>query len=862
MVMEGILRWSHHDESLDICVMTDYNPLNGNIVPGSFVHVTKQQNYISCECDIYKHLRGIAYENQVDMHQEIILDTTMTCMHCRLFDEELSNAIGMIQRENVNLPWALNSVNKSLQYMNDPIQLAGSVLIGGTTKFSIKSQDNLCAFVNITFNNNKCFAKCTNGICSAQMQNRKKIPKTASLQNVTNLCEHMKTIAEHLDYIKSFFPEHFEDGADVGNVDTEETPNNDDVGIADGLKNGTFNTETGLWKYPALSDHTPKQMMDEDLVHHTQLRNKCSSFGHLETDKGFKVYLLKPSHDSAGDHCQCGSEFDYSEEKYEHISTAVLYTRQSALECACYNLKCSNNTCTITYQQEAERRGIFFYSAKTAVADEVGWDFISSVQSSKTSFRGFCSEMTRRYQTNEIGAQPFLSGNTFIAYIFAWLSAFKIDFQKEIDPICKHDPSVLACDGTHIGVSVKNMNLQHAVTEPELQEVVKPLHKRAQRVLVYEQNARRHLKYITRKILGKINPDEILPPEEEERRNDMMLLEIQNMNHQQLTQFIELYVDNTQNREVTLAIARVMQMFCVDASMSSGLPFRSHPVLIQILDSITNTGHVGPSLFEMNKYNKQVASLLGICVQNHCSDVVVSFLLYLIQRIIDVHRENRPVQPANEIPNSYDPRKGVAYYFTETGNQIREMPVYDIPGNHRGNFDDAPTVDEPCTKNNPGVSFGGYGYVFLWFCLIHGHSYGFHLIAGDEGRKDPFSSLFKYKPTAPDEIFYDNTCQLNEYCLNREPGYFLSTRFWHDLFHALGHKCGCNFKSGRVCGLEGMNTEICEQVNAFLKCIKFTASHLSQEHFAFFLQFFLYLLNKEKTAKHNKLCTVAVSGHL
>ena len=26
------------------------------------------------------------------------------------------------------------------------------------------------------------------------------------------------------------------------------------------------------------------------------------------------------------------------------------------------------------------------------------------------------------------------------------------------------------------------------------------------------------------------------------------------------------------------------------------------------------------------------------------------------------------------------------------------MPVYDIPGNHRGNFDDAPTVDEPLPK--------------------------------------------------------------------------------------------------------------------------------------------------------------------
>ena len=99
--------------------------------------------------------------------------------------------------------------------------------------------------------------------------------------------------------------------------------------------------------------------------------------------------------------------------------------------------------------------------------------------------------MTRRYQTNGSGAQPFLTLETTVsAYVFAWLSAFKIDFRTEIDPICKHDPSVLACDGTHTGVSVKNLDCQHPVTEPEIQEVVKPLHKRAQRVLVYEQTAR------------------------------------------------------------------------------------------------------------------------------------------------------------------------------------------------------------------------------------------------------------------------------------------------------------------------------------------------------------------------------------
>ena len=191
------------------------------------------------------------------------------------------------------------------------------------------------------------------------------------------------------------------------------------------------------------------------------------------------------------------------------------------------------------------------------------------------------------------------------------------------------------------------------------------------------------------------------------------------------------------------------------------------------------------------------------------------------------------------------------------------MPTYEIRGKSRNtNYDDDPEVDSACSKKFPSVSFGGFGYLFLWFCPIHGHCYGFHLISGGEGRKDPFSSLFKYMEKAPKHIFYDFACQLSEYCLNREPEFFKHTRFWHDLFHSLGHKCGINFKSGRVFGLEGINSEICEQVNSFLQCIKYTGSHLSQEHFMFFVQFFLHLMNTEKTKAFQRKATIAVAGQL
>ena len=247
----------------------------------------------------------------------------------------------------------------------------------------------------------------------------------------------------------------------------------------------------------------------------------------------------------------------------------------------------------------------------------------------------------------------------------------------------------------------------------------------------------------------------------------------------------------------------------------------------------------------MKKYSKEVTGLLSSAIQNNAVPTVVSFLIYLVNRIENLHHSrNRPTPPVDEIPNSYNPRKGVAYYFTESGNQLRKMPGYEEVGGSK-NYDDPLEVG-----------------LFLWFCPTHGHSYGFHLIAGLEGRKDPFSSIFKYKPDAPQELFYDNACQLHEYCLNREPAFFMNTRFWHDLFHSIGHLCGCNYKSRRVLGLQYLNTEISKQVNSFSQCIKYTGSHLSQDHFCFFLQFFLYLLNREKSAKLQRLTTVAVACHL
>ena len=85
-------------------------------------------------------------------------------------------------------------------------------------------------------------------------------------------------------------------------------------------------------------------------------------------------------------------------------------------------------------------------------------------------------------------------------------------------------------------------------------------------------------------------------------------------------------------------------------------------------------------------------------------------------------------------------------------------------------------------------------------CPIHGHCY--HIIDGVEGRKDPFSSIYCYMENAPAEIYYDFACSIYEY--------------------------------------------LYEQFNSFVLCFKYMATQL---YFTlFFLQFFIAIWNKKKTA--------------
>jgi hypothetical protein len=134
-------------------------------------------------------------------------------------------------------------------------------------------------------------------------------------------------------------------------------------------------------------------------------------------------------------------------------------------------------------QYTGERHGIYLLSSDTAVGEELAWDFLAAVRAGRQSFTAYCKEVTRRYVTTHHESTSFISRVSFVKWFFCWLANMKIDFRKEVDPWCGHDPDVLACDGTHIGVSMRHMNVDPAITESDRRDVVEPKHKRYNTVL-------------------------------------------------------------------------------------------------------------------------------------------------------------------------------------------------------------------------------------------------------------------------------------------------------------------------------------------------------------------------------------------
>ena len=538
---------------------------------------------------------------------------------------------------------------------------------------------------------------------------------------------------------------------------------------------------------------------------------------------------------------------------------------QAAVLCSVMKIQCLNSSpqCNITYS--GEKDNIHMWSKNTAAGDEIGYDFMSRVLNSKISFSGFCSEFTRIYQSHFPMSSNFMSKSTFVNWFFSWAASMKIDFRLSIgpngesescDPWCGNQPKYLACDATHIGIKYRNMNIK-TLDAADSEVTVHVNHRRYDRVfLPYVPGVRNELVSSVREYLRELVHHMLYESPAPVNDVEEMLENLTVTCHQLSTlDILRNFISKSYPADIMYRLANFLILLLTDAPVSSVLNPRyfgdlkqRRIALLQEQDSLDVFDNVCP----------EFGSLLGAARTVDKTEEFLNFMFDLIQFVEQVHATDAPTQDAVPVPGSYNPETGVAYYFTRHGEKLRSMPRYDRDLKSSSTYDAIPTG--PCSKNYTKVSHRGWSHLFLYFCPLHGICYGYHIIDGAEGRKDAHSSVFQYMENAPAEIFYDFSCSLNEYTLNREPRFWRNTRFWHDLFHGYSHKCGPNYSSSRISSLNGLDTSICEQFNSFLQCIKYTATHLSQSHFCFFLQFMIHKWNCRKINLYTNKLEIALQG--
>jgi hypothetical protein len=497
-------------------------------------------------------------------------------------------------------------------------------------------------------------------------------------------------------------------------------------------------------------------------------------------------------------------------------------------------------------------------TSQTSIGQEVLWDFVAEGMATKISFTGYCVELNRRYITTNKMSLPFTSHKTFRKAFFAWICKMKIDFREHVDPFCGEDPKRLACDGTHLGITAKQMiKLKKPVTSEDKEEIALPLHKRNDRLFLKDDEAREYLLFQAKRALGEAKE---IP---EKYTGASLLYNNQNLTTQlnslQKPGIVAMMV-NFLNRErhCVNSCAQIFKLLCSSnkSSLTAIFPFAFHKHLQDVCAEFLAGRGTAKDLRGVRKYLPPAATLLEAYKKaQKPMQEAVNFLLQLLELTTGIHEKDRETDtPEKHIEGTYNPSDGCAFYFHKHGCKVRELPKYEVG--------DESYTKHDCKKLYPKISMGGYGYMFLYFCPEHGHCYGFHLIMSSEGRKDAFYPLLKYKLTPPTDLFYDNACQFSEYSLNREPWYAKFIRFWHDIFHSFTHKCGDAFKSKRVEGLQGVNSEICEQFNAYIQCVKYTSCKMVLNHFMLYVQFMVYLWNRRKTENYKEQFHVALAGTL
>ena len=119
-----------------------------------------------------------------------------------------------------------------------------------------------------------------------------------------------------------------------------------------------------------------------------------------------------------------------------------------------------------------------------------------------------------------------------------------------------------------------------------------------------------------------------------------------------------------------------------------------------------------------------------------------------------------------------------------------------------------------------------------------------------ESPETVFSLLFSRLSSGKHVIFYDNACNLHDYCIKREPEFFKDTLFFSDRFHQPDHtRCSTGYDINSFGWGKFINTQVAEIGNSPISKFKTQTTFMTIDHFYLYMRFWSVGYNRR--VKHN-----------
>ena len=137
---------------------------------------------------------------------------------------------------------------------------------------------------------------------------------------------------------------------------------------------------------------------------------------------------------------------------------------------------------------------------------------------------------------------------------------------------------------------------------------------------------------------------------------------------------------NSCSNRISKKIAVLLTILSTNHSISSVIPYRYIDEFQAILNAYRNDAYLNTA--QINKvcmFSPEIRYILLAVRHDDICTSVLNFLDHLLVRVKNIFVNCKQADEIQPKPGTYNPAKyGRAYYFTEHGNQIRNIPKYTI----------------------------------------------------------------------------------------------------------------------------------------------------------------------------------------